>query len=460
MDYLPVFLDLHARGVLLVGGGKVALRKSELLLEAGARIDVCAPEVLPDLASRAAASGGVVRPEAFHPGVIADHVLVFVATGVPEVDRAVHAAARSRGIPVNVADVPGLCDFILPAIVDRSPLIAAFSTGGNAPVLARWLRERLETSMPAAIGRVAAFLGARRDRIRAGVPDPVQRLRVWEVLVDGPVSERVLAGDEAGADRLLQAALVDQAPRGEVYLVGAGPGDPDLLTFRAMRLMQRADVVLHDRLVSDAVMSLVRRDAERVYVGKRRGEHTLPQSEINALLEKLAREGRRVLRLKGGDPFVFGRGGEEIEHLAAAGIPFQVVPGVSAANGCAAYAGIPLTHRDHAQSVRFVAGHLRDGKLDLDWAGLAGGRDTLVFYMARIGLPTICEQLVRHGMAGATPIALVQQGTLATQRVFVSTLDGMPALLAGTEVHGPTLAIVGTVVGLREKLAWWGEDGR
>lgn len=459
MDFLPVFLDLKSRRVLLVGGGKVALRKSELIEAAGARIDVCAPEVLPELAARVARSGGELWRESFRAELIDAHALVFVATGVPEVDRAVHAAARARAIPVNVADVPELCDFILPAIIDRSPLVAAFSTGGNAPVLARQLRERLEALMPAALGRVAAFLGARREQIREGVPDPMQRLRVWEGLLDGPVAERILAGDEAQAEVLLQAALRDEPPRGEVYLVGAGPGDPDLLTFRALRLMQRADVVLHDRLVSDAVMALVRRDAERIYVGKRRGEHTLPQPEINELLERLAREGRRVLRLKGGDPFVFGRGGEEIEHLAAAGIPFQVVPGVSAANGCAAYAGIPLTHRDHAQSVRFVAGHLRDGTLDLDWAGLAQGRDTLVFYMARMGLPLICEQLIRHGMSPGMPIALVQQGTLSTQRVLVSTLEEMGPLLAITEVQGPTLAIVGTVVSLREKLSWWGKNG-
>ena len=455
MDYLPLFLRLAGRSVLVVGGGKVALRKSDLLARAGARVEVVAPSVIPALAELCTASGGTVRHEVFRPEHLDARLLVVSATGVDAVDRAVHAAAGERRIPVNVADVPELCDFILPSILDRSPVIAAFSTGGNAPVLARRLRAQLETLLPEGYGRLAAWLGARRERIRDAVPDASQRLRVWERLIDGAVAERVLAQDEVGADALLTAELATDAGGGEVFLVGAGPGDPDLLTLRALRLMQKADVVLHDRLVSDAVMDLVRRDAERIYVGKRRGEHAVPQPDINRLLVDLARQGKRVLRLKGGDPFIFGRGGEEIESLAEAGIPFQIVPGVSAANGCAAYAGIPLTHRDHAHSVRFIAGHLRDGSVDLDWASLVQPRETLVFYMGRVGLPQICERLIAHGADPCTPLALVQQGTTARQRVWVSTLRDMPSVLASAEIRGPTLTIVGNVVSLQSRLSWF-----
>ena len=455
MEFLPVFLRLRERAVLVVGGGKVALRKSELLARAGARLEVVAPQILPALEELALGSGGSVIREPFRADHLDQQVLVLVATGIEAVDLAVHGAARARRIPVNVADVPALCDFILPSILDRSPLIAAFSTGGNAPVLARRIRAQLETLLPAGIGRLAGFLGERRERIRERVPDADLRLRVWEEWVDGPDAERVLAGDEDGADVLLERQLGTLKPGGEVFLVGAGPGDPDLLTFRALRLMQKCDVVLHDRLVSEPVLDLVRRDAERIYVGKRRGNHAVPQPDINQLLVDLAREGKRVLRLKGGDPFIFGRGGEEIEHLAAAGIPFQVVPGVSAANGCAAYAGIPLTHRDHAHSVRFVAGHLRGGTVDLDWSTLVQPRETLVFYMGRVGMPQICERLVGAGADPLTPVALVQQGTLPAQRVLVSTLQDMPALLARSDVHGPTLTIVGSVVSLHTRLSWF-----
>jgi uroporphyrin-III C-methyltransferase/precorrin-2 dehydrogenase/sirohydrochlorin ferrochelatase len=360
-------------------------------------------------------------------------------------------------VPVNVADRPELCTFILPAVVDRSPVIVAFSTGGRVPVLARSLRARLEAMLPAGLGRLADYLGARRGWLRERVPDPGLRLRAWERLLEGAVAERVLAGDEAGAERLLQeeVAALDGAPRGEVFLVGAGPGDPDLLSFRALRLMQQADVVFYDRLVSAPVLALVRREAERVYVGKRRGEHAVAQPDINELLAEHARRGRRVLRLKGGDPFIFGRGGEEIEHLAEAGIPFQVVPGITAASGCAAYAGIPLTHRDHAQSVRFVTGHLKDGSIDLDWPELARPQQTVVFYMGLVGLPVICERLIAHGMPESTPVALVQQGTTPAQRVLVSTLAAMPERLRAAQFHAPTLAIVGSVVSLHERLSWF-----
>jgi uroporphyrin-III C-methyltransferase/precorrin-2 dehydrogenase/sirohydrochlorin ferrochelatase len=288
-------------------------------------------------------------------------------------------------------------------------------------------------------------------------PDVQQRRAFWEDVFQGPIADRQLAGQGAEAERLMLAKINGDAPvaTGEVYLVGAGPGDPDLLTFRALRLMQQADVVLYDRLVAPAILDLCRRDAERVYVGKRRADHAVPQDQINQQLVDLAKQGKRVVRLKGGDPFIFGRGGEEIEELAAHGIPFQVVPGITAASGCAAYAGIPLTHRDYAQSVRFVTGHLKDGSTDLPWGDLVAPAQTLVFYMGLVGLPIICEQLIKHGRAADTPAALIQQGTTVNQRVFTGTLADLPRLVAEHEVHAPTLVIVGEVVQLREKLAWF-----
>jgi uroporphyrin-III C-methyltransferase / precorrin-2 dehydrogenase / sirohydrochlorin ferrochelatase len=457
VDYLPVFLDVRGRTALVVGGGKVALRKAELLVQAGALPRVVAPAILPALVELAEHHGGNCEAAPFAPRHLDGAALVIVATGVSAVDAAVHREAGARGLPVNVADRPELCSFILPAVVDRSPVIVAFSTGGRVPVLARSLRARLEAMLPAGLGRLADYLGAKRGWLRERLPDPGQRLRAWERLLEGAVAERILAGDEAAAERLLQeeVAALDAAPRGEVYLVGAGPGDPDLLSFRALRLMQQADIVFHDRLVSAPVLALVRREAERVYVGKRRGDHAVPQPDINALLADHARQGKRVLRLKGGDPFIFGRGGEEIEHLAEAGIPFQVVPGITAASGCAAYAGIPLTHRDHAQSVRFVTGHLKDGSIDLDWPELARPQQTVVFYMGLIGLPVICRRLIEHGMPESTPVALVQQGTTPAQRVLVSTLAKMPEQLRAAQFHAPTLAIVGTVVSLHGRLSWF-----
>ncbi|GAA5784717.1 siroheme synthase CysG [Chitiniphilus shinanonensis] len=459
MDYFPLFLDLHDQPCLLVGGGEVALRKAHLLLAAGARLTVVAPALCDALAAQRDQGALIHLPRAWQAGDIHGMRLVIAATDDAAVNAEVHARCEAAGILVNVVDDPARCRFVTPAIVDRSPLMIAISSGGNAPVLARLIRARIEAWLPHGYGTLARLAGRLRQRVQArfGNDDRARR-RFWEQALDGPAAERALAGDEAGAEAELEATLAsgdaDALARGAVYLVGAGPGNPDLLTFRALRLMQRADVVLYDNLVSPAIVDLVRRDAERLYVGKKASNHALPQEDINKLLVRLAREGKTVLRLKGGDPFIFGRGGEEIEELAAAGIEFQVVPGITSAAGASCYAGIPLTHRDHAQSVTFVTGHRRGEEIELDWPRLTSPSETIVVYMGVAQAPRICAQLIAHGRAPDTPAAIVEKATLPDQRTLVGTLETLPGLLATSQVKPPALIIIGNVVRLADKLGW------
>lgn len=458
MKQLPIFIDVRDRRCLVVGGGEIATRKISLLLKADARVVVVAPGLCSRLAELHA--GGTIAWEKaeFSPRYLDQAWLVIAATDDGAVNLAVSQAAQGRGIPVNVVDQPALCTFTMPSIIDRSPVVVAISSGGEAPVLSRLLRARLETLIPAAYGRLAALAGKFRKQVQQQLPEGSARRVFWENVFEGPIAEQMLAGREEAAFNALQHSLdraVTEPVKGEVYLVGAGPGDPDLLTFRALRLMQKADVVLYDNLVSAEIMELVRRDAERIYVGKQRSRHTLPQEQINVLLARLAKEGKRVLRIKGGDPFIFGRGGEEIETLAEQGIPFQVVPGISAANGIASYAGIPLTHRDYAQAVTFVTGHLKDGSVNLDWPALVRPRHTVVIYMGLEGLPEICRKLIEHGLPPHHPIAVVQQGTTSHQRVMTGTLADLPEKVAEAGFKAPTLTIVGEVVKLRERLAWF-----
>lgn len=463
MDYLPIFMNLRAQRCLVVGGGAVAARKAALLYQAGARLRVIAPRLSSAMREllREASSAELLRTP-FNPQHLQDCRLAVAATNQPEVNQRVHACAVARGIPVNVVDQPDLCSFIFPAIVDRTPLIIAVSSGGAAPVLTRLLRARLESSIPAAYGGLAKLASGFREVVKNRLRSVGARRLFWERVLEGPPAEAALSGCWDEARVLLERELdgADGLPCGEVYLIGAGPGDPDLLTFKALRLLQKADVVVYDRLVPQAIVDLARREAERIYVGKRRNVHSLPQPEISRLLAKLATQGRKVARLKGGDPFIFGRGGEEIEMLAHAGIPFQVVPGITAASGCAAYAGIPLTHRDHAGSVRFIAGHTRDGQLDLDWAGLARSRETLVFYMGLTNLETICVQLIAYGLAADTPAALIERGTTPQQRVHVATLADLPMRVVAMGAVSPALLIVGQVVRLHASLNWFGDDQR
>ena len=458
MDYFPIFLKLKDQACLVVGAGEIAARKIELLARAGAKITVIADEISPTVLSLQAAHDLRLRQQAFSPADLGEFRLVVSATDNAETNCLVAKTASEQNIPVNVVDNPELCSFIFPAIIDRSPVIAAVSSGGAAPVLARLLRAKIETVIPPAYGRLAGLADKFRDKVKQHIEQPAQRRIFWENILQGSVAELVFSGQEQQAEQQLEQTLQEQtanAKLGEVYLVGAGPGAPDLLTFRALRLMQQADVVVYDRLVSPEILDLARRDAERIYVGKQRQYHALPQESINTLLADLAKAGKRVVRLKGGDPFIFGRGGEEIETLMEQGINFQVVPGITAASGCATYAGIPLTHRDHAQSCTFVTGHLKDNSVNLNWTQLAAPNQTIVIYMGLAGLEQICRSLIEHGSPKDLPIAIVQQGTTLNQRVVTGTLETLPEKVAGQDIKPPTLTIIGTVVTLHDKLSWF-----
>ncbi|MEJ2379925.1 MAG: siroheme synthase CysG [Gammaproteobacteria bacterium] len=460
MDLLPTFMKVKGRPCLVVGGGEVALRKVRLLCNAGARVTVVAPELDPGLQELLAEGEISHRAGEFRRDDLGECMLVIAATDDEAVNREVSRLAHEQRIPVNVVDSPSLCSFVVPSIIDRSPVQIAVSTGGASPVLARTLRARLETMIPSAYGQLGSLLEQYRGRAKRVFGTTDERRKFWERILAGPIVEMVLSGQEHAARTALEDEF-DRAARGavdgmgEVYLVGGGPGDPDLLTFRALRLMQQAEVIVHDRLVSKEVLDLCRRDAERIYVGKERNFHLVPQEGINQLLVRLAKEGKRVCRLKGGDPFIFGRGGEEIDTLAEEGIPFQVVPAITAASGVASYAGIPLTHRDYSQAVIFTTGHLKDGTMNLNWQILAQPNQTVVFYMGLHGVDIICKELIAHGMPTSMPIALVQKGTTPEQKVFTGTLESMPGIVHSAEVTPPTLIIVGEVVKLHDRLKWF-----
>ncbi|MCB1688882.1 MAG: uroporphyrinogen-III C-methyltransferase [Halioglobus sp.] len=458
MEFLPVSLRLAGTPVLLVGGGGVATRKARLLLRAGARLTVVSPAVCTELQVLLDEHDGVWQQGYYQSADLHGKRLVVAATPEASVNEQVYHDAMRLSIQVNVVDAPHLCTFIFPSIVDRDPVLVAISSNGQSPVLARILRRRIEALLPSEYGRLARFAGRFRELVKEAIQADGPRRLFWEQALEGTVAEQVLLGREEEAERKLREQLRDTNAlhSGEVYLVGAGPGDPDLLTFKAARLLQSADVVLYDRLVSPAIVDMARRDAERIYVGKRRADHSVPQTEINQLLLDLAQQGKRVVRLKGGDPFVFGRGGEEIELLAQHRIPFQVVPGITAASGAACYAGIPLTHRDYAQSVRFVAGYLKNDTVEHDWASFQSRSETLVFYMGLMGLPVICAQLQAHGRSPDTPVALVERGTTLEQKVLVGTLADMAEKVAEAQPAAPTLIIVGDVVRLHSSLSWFG----
>ena len=457
MNYLPIFIDIKQKPCLVVGGGDIAYRKMSLLLKANAQITCFDQSACANVQALADQGKITLIKRNFEAGDINTQTLIISATNNTQVNAQVSKLAHSVNIPVNVVDSPDLCSFIMPSIVDRSPIIIAISSAGKTPVLARLIRAKLESTIPHAYGKLAELAGSFRDQVKAKFTNIEDRRFFWERAFSGIIAEKVFSGrvDEAKADMQQQLDDSTDSDVGEVYLVGGGPGDPDLLTFKALRLMQQADVILYDRLVSEGVMELVRRDAELIYVGKERDNHSVPQEGINQLLVDLAKKGRRVCRLKGGDPFIFGRGGEEIETLAENGIPFQVVPGITAASGCSTYSGIPLTHRDYSQSCRFVTGHLKDGSMNLPWDELAVEQQTIVFYMALKGAKHLSDKLIEHGMRGDMPVALVEKGTTPDHCVWTTTLVELPTIVATKPIKAPTLIIVGEVVKLREKLNWF-----
>ncbi|MBB66041.1 uroporphyrinogen-III C-methyltransferase [Alteromonas sp. KS69] len=461
MDYFPLFLDARSLRCLIVGAGEVAARKLELIMKTPAHITVVAPWAC-DTIKRLAQNEKVTLIEReFIDSDLADKDMVFIATDKSETNQAIHDLAREQKVLVNVVDNTPLCQFITPSIVDRSPIIIAMSSGGVAPVLLRYLRQKLETVLPANLSKLGAFSEKFREKVKQTLNGVTARRYFWEDVLDGDIAEMVEKGQDSKADAAFETALTAAAEnnqvQGQVYLVGAGPGDPDLLTFRALRLMQKADVVVYDRLVSPQILELVRRDAEKIYVGKAKSNHSLPQDDINQLMVDEAKKGNRVVRLKGGDPFIFGRGGEEIQTLIQHGIEFQVVPGITAANGASSYAGIPLTHRDHAQSVVFATGHLKDDTIDLNWQSLAHANQTIVFYMGLTGLPIICKKLIENGLTADTPIALIQSATTENQVVVTGTLSDITQNPATSALKPPTLIIVGTVVSLHNQLNWFGD---
>ena len=464
MKYFPFFMELSKQSILLIGGGEVAERKLDLLLKANASVTIVSPEFTSYIEELFVNKN--INPVKDYYNIkyltSASFAFVIAATNDESLNEQIAKDANDNKILVNVVDKPKICDFIFPSILERGPITVAVSTGGASPVLARMLRTKLETMIPGAYGRLAKIVSENRIPVRKKLVNSKSNGIFWEQMLNGKFLELVLSGQDEEAIKFLNIEIdnFDEQKKGEgeVYLVGAGPGDPDLLTFRALRLMQQADVALYDRLVHPSIIDLIRRDAEKIYVGKQRDNHTVRQEEINELLVKYAKEGKRVLRLKGGDPFIFGRGGEEIDSLVDNNISFQVVPGITSASGCSAYSGIPLTHRDHAQSCIFVTGHLKKGKLDLNWEKLIQPNQTIVFYMGLVSINIICSQLIRFGLDPKTPCALVEQGTTRNQKVYTSTIDEMNNLVEKEKPSAPTIFIIGHVVTLREKLNWYKTD--
>lgn len=459
MDFFPAFINLKYQQCLVVGGGEVAMRKAELLLKTGALVTVIAPKIIPGIKSLQGSLN--VKQRIFQFDDINNVKLVIVATNNRQLNADISRLCIEKNIPVNVVDNPALCSFIVPSIIDRDPIVVAVGSNGNAPVLARLIRSKLEQMLPGTISQLGMLAKKYRQKVKDQLNSLTQRRRFWEQVFEGKVADYFYSGKQQQGENLfleqLHHAQTEIPREGEVVLLGAGPGDPELLTIKALKWLQRADVIVYDRLISKDILDLARRDAHKIYVGKKSSKHTLPQEEINQLLVEQAAEGKRVVRLKGGDPFIFGRGGEEIATLMENGIKFQVVPGITSASGCSSYCGIPLTHRDYAQSVVFATGHLKDNSVDLNWNALAQSNQTLVIYMGMGGLKIICDQLIEHGLEKNMPVAVIQNATLPDQKIVTGDLSSIQQKVNQHELKPPSLIIVGKVVQLHQQLSWYGE---
>lgn len=459
MSYLPLFIDVTGKKCLVVGGGKVASRKLIPILSTNMIVTLISPDIIDEIhqASNEHKNLKIIKRK-FNSEDIEDQFLIVAATNDTKINKEIAKISKENNILINMAEDSISGNTLIPSVVDRDPIKIAVSSGAASPILTRLVKTKLETVIPYSFSKLAEFMMEYRSAVKKTFSKISERRNFWEIFLDGPISEMVLSGHVDKAKKALEKSLEEKVmleKTGEVYLVGAGPGDPELLSFKALRLMQKADIVIYDRLVSRPIMNLIRQDAEKIYVGKQRADHTMPQENINHLLARLALEGKKVLRLKGGDPFIFGRGGEEIESLIKDDIPFQIVPGITAASGCASYAGIPLTHRDYSQACIFVTGHLRDGTVNLNWKMLAHEKQTLIFYMGMHGSKIICEELVKHGLKKQTPAALIVKGTTEDQEVIIGDLESMPEIILKNKIIPPTLLIIGDVVKLHNKLKWF-----
>ena len=459
MNYLPLFIDTSGKKCLIVGGGKVASRKLIPILESNMTVNMISSDIADEILEIIKNKKNFTYEQRnFEEKDINNQFLIIAATNDKSINSLIAKLAKEKNILVNMAEDSIKGNVLIPSVVDRSPIKIAISSGAASPILTRLVKTKLETIIPYAFSKLADVMMEYRAKVKEKYSSIKERRNFWETFLDGPLSEMVLSGHIEKAKKILDKSLKEKnipSNTGEVYLVGAGPGDPELLSFKALRLMQKADVVIYDRLVSEPIMNLIRQDAEKIYVGKQRADHAMPQENINQLLARLAIEGKKVLRLKGGDPFIFGRGGEEIESLINDDIPFQIVPGITAASGCASYAGIPLTHRDYSQACIFVTGHLRDGTVNLNWKMLAHEKQTLVFYMGMHGSKVICEELIKHGLKATSPAALIVKGPTADQEVIIGDLSNMPKIILENKIIPPTLLIIGDVVKLHNKLKWF-----
>jgi len=461
VDYLPIFVNIKNQHCLIVGGGPVAARKADLFIKAGAVVTVIAPEIKTEMKHHLAHSKVVWQMDRFSEEVmegLEKPQYVISATDEQKTNEAVYHYCKAHNIPVNVADQTEYCDFILPAIVDREPMTIAISTGGRSPVLARLMKARLETMIPNGFSKLADLVGRYRNKVKQAIADGEGRKAFWESILEGAFIDKVVHGNAAEAEQDLDRQIQQVAehgqpiPQGEVYLIGAGPGDPDLMTFKGLRLLQQADVILYDRLVAPEIIEMARREAERIYVGKKDKWHKVQQQDISLMMVELAKEGKRVARLKGGDPYIFGRGAEEAEVLVKHGVPYQVVPGITAAAGCSAYAGFPLTHREFSQSVSLVTGHQQAGAEGIDYARLAQSGDTMVFYMGIKNAPKIQQGLLANGVAAEMPVAIIEKGTTPEQKVTITKLDELANTLEEQNIKPPALIVAGDVIRVRERL--------